>query len=225
MREIFSDVTARLRRYASWLAVLTPVPALERIAEDLGLTALAAAQEDGDLRAGSIYKTFELLRGAWAQRPTMDYVIETLHRIITGEEEHDGIAARPEPPSFVRVMNLHKVKGLEAPVVFLATPAGSWSTVPSLHIARSGDSGRDSTEGYTEMAGPDTGWGRGPAVAFARGWNDKWAPREKAFLEAELTRLLYVAATRAKQRLYLFGAAGPGRPARPSSRPRWRCQS
>ena len=216
--EYFTDVNARLRRYANWLAVLTPVPALERIADDLGLTALAAAQEDGDLRAGSIYKTFELLRSAWALRPTMDYVIETLHRIVTGEEEHDGIAARPEPPSFVRVMNLHKVKGLEAPVVFLATPAGSWSTVPSLHIVRTGrgsnsngnsnSSSEDSIEGYTEVAGPDTGYGRAAPVAFAPDWKDNWAPREQAFLKAELTRLLYVAATRAGSMLVVSHMEG-----------------
>ena len=61
------------------------------------------------------------------------------------------------------------------------------------------------------MAGPDTGYGRAPAVAVAPGWNDNWAPREKAFLEAELTRLLYVAATRAGSMLvvsYIEGMRG-----------------
>jgi ATP-dependent helicase/nuclease subunit A len=204
--EVFTDIFERLRLYARWLAVLAPVPALERITEDLGLAALAASEEDGDIRAGSIYKTFELLREAWSRRPTLDHVIETLHGIVTGEEEYDPAAVRPEPPSYVRVMNLHKVKGLEAPVVFLATPTGKWPTTPSLHIVREGSRG----EGYAEIVGPDTPWGKGAPVAKPPGWDDTWAPREQAFLEAELIRLLYVAATRAGSMLVISHMEGMG---------------
>jgi len=207
--EVFTDIFERLRLYARWLAALAPVPALERMAEDLGLTALAASAEDGDIRAGSIYKAFELLREAWTRRPTLDHVIETLHGIVTGQEEHDPAAVRPEPPSFVRVMNLHKVKGLEAPVVFLATPTGKWPTTPSLHIVREG-SGSGSSKGYAEVLGPDTPWGRGAPVALPPGWEDTWAPREQAFLEAELVRLLYVAATRAGSMLVISHMEGMG---------------
>ena len=208
--DLLTDVNERLRRYAFWLSTLAPVPALERITEDLGLTGMSAAFDDGDLRAGSLYKAMEILRGAWAQRSTLDHVIETLHRLVTGEEEHDGIAARPEPASFVRVMNLHKVKGLEAPVVFLATPAGKWSTAPSLHIVRTGDPDGGEVVGYTEVVGPDTGWGRPAPVALAPGWSETWALREQAFLEAELTRLLYVAATRAGSMLVVSHMEGMG---------------
>ncbi len=205
--EVFTDIFERLRLYARWLAALAPVPALERITEDLGLAALAASEEDGDIRAGSIYKAFELLREAWTRRPTLDHVIETLHGIVTGEEEHDPAAVRPEPSSFVRVMNLHKVKGLEAPVVFLATPTGKWPTTPSLHIARPGSGGG---EGYAEVAGQATPWGRGAPVALPPNWEDTWAPREQAFLEAELIRLLYVAATRAGSMLVISHMEGMG---------------
>jgi ATP-dependent helicase/nuclease subunit A len=205
--EVFTDIFERLRLYSIWLVALAPVPALERITEDLGLAALAASEEDGDIRAGSIYKAFELLREAWTRRPTLDHVIETLHGIVTGEEEHDPAAVRPEPPSFVRVMNLHKVKGLEAPVVFLATPTGKWPTTPSLHIVREGSGGG---KGYTEVAGPDTPWGRGAPVALPPGWEDTWAPKEQAFLEAELIRLLYVAATRAGSMLVISHMEGMG---------------
>ena len=100
---------------------------------------------------------------------------------------------------FRSVMNLHKVKGLEAPVVFLATPVGNWSTAPSLHIVRDGDE----VTGYAEVAGAGGGWGRPPAVALPPGWDDTWAPLEEAFLQAELTRLLYVAVTRAGSMLVI----------------------
>jgi hypothetical protein len=36
----------------------------------------------------------------------------------------------------VRVMNLHKAKGLEANVVILATPFGDWSPPPTARVVR-----------------------------------------------------------------------------------------
>ena len=199
LAERFSDVIKRLAKYARWLATLPVVPAMERMAEDLGLAAMAARQADGDLRAGSLYKAMEILRDAAVQRPLLDHVLETFRLVITGEEAHDGAPARPESPSLVRVMNLHKVKGLEAPVVFLATPVGNWSTTPSLHIVRDGEE----VTGYAEVAGAAGGRGRPPAGAIPPGWDDIWGPREEAFLQAELTRLLYVAATRAGSMLVI----------------------
>lgn len=195
----FSDAKKRLSGYARWLATLPVVSAMERMAEDLGLAATAARQADGDLRAGSLYKALEILRGAAALRPLLDHVLETFRLLITGEETHDGAPARPAPPSLVRVMNLHKVKGLEAPVVFLATPVGNWNTTPYLHIVRD----VEQVTGYAEVAGTGGGWGRPPAVALPPGWDDTWGPREEAFLQAELIRLLYVAATRAGSMLVI----------------------
>jgi ATP-dependent helicase/nuclease subunit A len=174
--------------------------------ENLGLPAKAALSEDGDLRVGSLYKALEILRGAAAQRPTLDHILETLEDLLTGAEAHDGMEALPRPASVVRIMNLHKVKGLEAPIVFLATPAGQWSTTPSLHVQREG------TEvlGYAEIHGPGASWGRGPTVAHPSGWLTNWAPKEEAFLEAELVRLRYVAATRAGSMLVITKAPRAG---------------
>jgi ATP-dependent helicase/nuclease subunit A len=193
------EVKERLSLYARWLATLPSVAALERMAENLGLPAKAALREDGNLRVGSLYKALEILRAAAAQRPTLDHILETLEGLLTGTEVHDGMEALPRPASVVRIMNLHKVKGLEAPIVFLAAPAGQWSTTPSLHVQREG------TEvlGYTEVHGPSGPRGRGPTVAHPSGWLTNWAPKEEAFLEAELVRLRYVAATRAGSMLVI----------------------
>ena len=40
----------------------------------------------------------------------------------------------------VRLMNLHKVKGLEAPIVFLSDPTGQFEHPIDLHVDRSGAS-------------------------------------------------------------------------------------
>jgi ATP-dependent helicase/nuclease subunit A len=202
LAERLSDVKERFSLCARWLATLPVVAALERITESLGLPAKAALSTDGDLRAGSLFKALEILREAAAQRPTLDHILGTLEDLLTGEEAHDGMGALPRPVSVVRVMNLHKVKGLEAPVVFLAAPAGQWNTTASLHIERSGSE----VHGYAEVQGAGTAFGRGPTVAHPVEWMESWAPKEEAFLEAELVRLRYVAATRAGSMLVITRA-------------------
>jgi len=198
----FGAVKERLSDFARWLANLPAVAAMERIVETLGLPAKAALSKDGDLRVGSLYKALEILRAAAAQRPTLEHVLQILEGLLAGDQAYDGMGALPRSASVVRVMNLHKVKGLEAPVVFLVSPAGKWSTTPSLHVER-----RDGkVHGYSEVQGQGSPFGRGPTVANPSGWVETLAPREEAFLEAELVRLRYVAATRAGSMLVITRA-------------------
>ena len=87
---------------------------------------------------------------------------------------------------------MHKVKGLEAPVVFLADPTGHGEHPVELHIDRSADRVR----GYMAVYEPKDTHGPRPLLACPRDWNEREA-REREFQEAEENRLLYVAATRA----------------------------
>jgi ATP-dependent helicase/nuclease subunit A len=89
-------------------------------------------------------------------------------------------------------MNLHKVKGLEAPIVFLVDPTGESDHEVNLHIDRSGDHIR----GYLAICGEKQGWQAPPLLAHPPGWDDL-VLEEKQFQDAEKQRLLYVAATRA----------------------------
>ena len=93
-------------------------------------------------------------------------------------------------PDRVRVMNLHKAKGLESRVVILAHD-GDRPLPPTEH--RSG--GR--------MACPiwkNTDWGRSTILCAPEGW-EAARSREEAYLAAERQRLRYVAATRAEELL------------------------
>jgi len=186
------DAFTRLRRYSLWLARLPFVAACEGIAGDLGLFALAAAQPGGDVQAGSLGKAVELLRSVQSEAWSAAQLVEYLGKLMEREEKHDGISARSGLLPAVRIMNLHKVKGLEAPVVFLADPSGEFEHDIARHIDRSG--GR--ILGYLAISRGGSQYGRGKLLAHPAHW-ESLAEREREFARAEELRLRYVAATRA----------------------------
>jgi ATP-dependent helicase/nuclease subunit A len=194
--ELWRDAFACLSRYADWLANLAPIIAIERIAADLDLVPLAAAAPGGDVQAGSLGKAIELLRDAQADLPTAADFVAQLGRLIEQAEQYDGAPATAPTLSVMRVMNLHKVKGLQAPVVFLADPSGASEHAITLHV----DRGQDRVTGYLALYGERNIWGRASLLAHPPDW-ESLAAREQQFQDAETNRLLYVAATRAGSQL------------------------
>jgi len=182
---------ATLARHAEWLATLPPVSAIERIVADSGLMVLAASQAGGDVEAGSLGKAIEILRGQQRDAWSPSQLVEALEQIVLWEQKFDGVSARSADPPRVRIMNLHKAKGLEAPVVFLADPSGEWQHGVDLHVDRAGDRAL----GYLSIHGAKVGRRPAPLLAQPRGW-EQHADRELAFRSAEEIRLRYVAATR-----------------------------
>ena len=190
--EAFGDAFERLKTYSLWLSRLPCAAACERIAADLGLPALAAARPGGDVQAGSLGKALELLRGIQTEMWTAAQLVEHLAKLVEREERYDGVSALSGVLPAVRVMNLHKVKGLEAPVVFLADPSGESEHEVTKHIDRSG--GR--VLGYLPIYRGGTARGEGRLLAQPAGW-ESLVERERGFARAEALRLRYVAATRA----------------------------
>jgi ATP-dependent helicase/nuclease subunit A len=188
------DSLGRLNRYFGWLDALPAVTSIERIADDLGLLARACVAPGGDVRAGSLAKVFELCRAAVREQLSMVELVEYLERLITADEKYDGISVRPHGAPVVRLMNLHKVKGLEAPVVILADPTGNFEHSIDLHIDRSGDCVRGYMAVYAPR--PAIGYATPRMIACPPEW-PRFEETERDFLEAENERLLYVAATRA----------------------------
>jgi len=196
MTAAFADAFVRFSRYAGWLARLPVAAAVEQVCADLGLMLLAATAPGGDVQAGSLAKAIELLRSAQAQMWTVADLVDYLGQLVGLEETYDGVPARPHPQPPVRVMNLHKAKGLEGAVVFLADPAGESDHPPELHVDRSGDN----VCGYMAVYGQAIGWGKAPLLAHPPDWG-RLAAEEQAFSQAEAERLKYVAATRARAAL------------------------
>jgi ATP-dependent helicase/nuclease subunit A len=164
---------------------------VERIFQDTGMLFAAASESLGDARAGALMHLVEVLRASSIVGSSG--VVAAMERIdVLLKSEAPDAQLRPGRSDAVRVMNLHKAKGLEATVVFLAAPRKDKEHEPKAHISRG-------------TGGAPTGWLKlcgegGEVIAQPRGWSEHVAT-EKAFDRGEDDRLLYVAATRAKEEL------------------------
>lgn len=193
-REIFNRAFGLLRTFRDWTRQLPASAALENILKELGVIPYALTGELGKSRSGHLLQGLELLaaaerRGITQFSSLVDYLALLME---SGVEEEINVV--PWEDDAVRLMNLHKAKGLEAPVVFLANPGKSVTREPAAHINRVGDTPRgyfliEKKKAYTsETLGQPLAW-------------DKYAGLERQYLDAEEIRLLYVAATRAKNLL------------------------
>ena len=175
---------------------------MERVIDDAGLLLVAAAADGaagprGRAVAGLLLKYVERLRTERLEVVSFHDCLDLLDDVIDGtsREEFDPLTIDVPSADRVRVMNLHKAKGLEAPVVFLADfqkrkTGDDAAAGPSLHVDRSGDR----TTGWLAVT-QAVGWSQ-KIVAAPPGWDDLGG-RERAFEQAEQLRLDYVAATRA----------------------------
>lgn len=187
------DALRRIRSF--WrLARRLPVDAaVAAIVERLGIIPHAAAGELGATRAGALLYALDTIRQAALDgKVSLARAVEVLELALDAEVD---APLTPGETNAVRIMNLHKAKGLEAPVVILAYPATRGNYEPVRHIARAPDG---TALGYALVR--DSTRNRGPVIARPLGW-EEFAARESLFAAAEELRLLYVAATRARDEL------------------------
>ena len=182
-----------LRQLHEWWIVSQrerPDLLLDRIFDDTGLIAYAASLELGDSRAGTLLHVVEALRAAGARgASSLTAAVESIESLLANTTTEAPL--RPGRTDAVRVMNLHKAKGLEAPIVVLVAPTGRKEHAVTSHVHR--EEHGAATAGLVICDGADT-------LAQPVGWA-AMAAAEEAFLQAEWQRLLYVAATRAEREL------------------------
>jgi ATP-dependent helicase/nuclease subunit A len=203
-----SQGLSKLKQWRGWIREYPATTALEMIFEDSGIINFAASAEMGSSRAGNLFKLLEILRnqereGAASFAELVDYLEE-----LVSVYEIEEMSLTPGRKNAVRLMNLHKAKGLEASFVFLANPAGVRGHEPDKHIIREGMT----PEGYF-LCSKRTGMYQWTALSQPVGWEDK-AEEERLYEEAEEQRLMYVASTRAKDCLVVStyeGALGDRR--------------
>ena len=205
LRARFQDVTSRLTRYRKWLRKSPFTAAFSNIANDLGLLAKCSSYANGNIVAGGFLKAVEWLRAqSWDFDSTSD-VMSYLESMIENSEA-DSVNVLPQSGTSVRIMNVHKAKGLEAPIVFLANPYGrNDNRKPSFHVDRSGSV----TRGYLAITKPkgDPKHGHSRPIATPANW-DQFQAEEKEFDRGEDIRLLYVACTRAACKVIVSVSAG-----------------
>ncbi len=186
----FLDTLADYRRLAPDVELCT---LLWHICGDRSLLALCCAMPDGDARRRGLLQLFDLAQEfeAAGYRGLHRFVTWLRHQADEGREPAVSGGARRA----VRIMSIHKSKGLEFPIVFLCDLSRAFNKTDT----RS-----------TVLVHPQLGLGpkrTDPArgIEFPTFARSAVAARLERELLSEEMRLLYVAMTRAKERLILTG--------------------
>ncbi len=174
-------------------------PVGELVAEALretNLLELAARAYHGAQTVANLAKFARLSAQASDERglTLKEFVAELLRQLDSPEGEGESPLA-DEHLEAVRLLTIHKSKGLEFPLVFLTNASGRPNA----------GRGAATLVDWTSRSAAVRLRGSGAAsAAMAR-----LEPQEKERQRHELLRLLYVALTRAKSRLFVVGAAKP----------------
>jgi ATP-dependent helicase/nuclease subunit A len=199
------DALAVLRHMHRWTRILPAGAAVERILEHTGYLALAGTKRGGS-EAGDLLHAIDRIRQVAERGGTLMDAVESLEEDIEASSEIDSLPLEPGRRDVVRLMNLHKAKGLQADVVFLVDPCGGYPNTPDVRVVRDADGSR----GYFALT-VRFGKGGGRTLAQPAGWDDH-CEAEQQYCDAEEHRLLYVAATRARDLLVVGRwAKGGGR--------------
>ena len=176
----------------------------ERLVREIGLFPLAAAGKLGGLRAGALAYLLDAVRARAMEGDTS--IAGAVDAIATALDWEDAEAPLvPGRGNSVQVMNLHRAKGLEAKVVFLATPFGEGDRPPRMRVARDEEGVARGAIPMVAKRGFQT-----EIIAQPGSWEEDQQV-ERAFEQAEKVRLLYVAATRARDELWIGRGAGLGK--------------
>ena len=148
--------------------------------------AFFACQPDGAQCVANLLKALELARQLeTAGVRSVRAFVRRLRDTVVGGVEEEPSPASEESENVVRILTMHKAKGLEFPMVVLPDLAG-----------------RSSDSGAKLLFRRDGGCELRFASRRTTGFDDADADRKKRE-EAEEIRLLYVATTRAKKRLVI----------------------
>ena len=202
-----STALKSIRQMFRWTRVLPSGAALERILEYTGYLALAATTAGG-VEAGDLLHAIDRVRQVIQSGQSLAQAALALETECdaAGPGEVESLPLEPGQSNVVRVMNLHKAKGLEAPVVFLADPCGGSKSSVRARIIREDGCAR----GYFYIKRNVGKFGE-KVLGEPVGWA-KYEAEERIYLAAEQHRLLYVAGTRAQDQLVVGRwAKGPGK--------------
>ncbi|RZU98264.1 exodeoxyribonuclease V subunit beta [Spiribacter vilamensis] len=160
------------------------LPALRQLIHDHSLASRLAMQDSGERTLTNLLQISELLQEAAATLDGSGGLIRWLDEAMQhrGESPADDRILRLESDAaLIKVVTIHKSKGLEYPLVFLPFVCSYRSARAEPPFVRTGDDG--------------------PEIAFEAGPDDTAAAQDRQ--QAEDMRLLYVAITRAVHACWL----------------------
>ena len=198
LQQRLEEARERLERIARWLQENPPATAFEWMLEDLGLVPFSATREMGSSRAGNLLRLLALVREWEGQGMHWGQILAEMRELVDDPDyKVEEMTLESGREDVVRLMNLHQAKGLENKIVFLADPYDISIDRHSVefHVSRTGDPPFLSMP-VRRPKGPH----HAEIIAEPREWADD-VDEEERFLEAENLRLLYVAATRARDLL------------------------
>jgi ATP-dependent helicase/nuclease subunit A len=132
-----ADALATLGQYYRWTRILPAGAAIDRILEHAGYLALAATTPGG-VEAGDLLHALDRVRQVAEDGGSLGDAADALAADSEASNEVESLPLEPGRTDVVRLMNLHKAKGLEADVVFLADPCGGMRPRVDMHIERRG---------------------------------------------------------------------------------------
>jgi len=187
-----------MQQFAEDLQKLPIMGAVERIVQVLGLPLWSRVW--GDTGLGCLTKALICMNEVAVRTGSIQSVLYRLERLMNRDPRRDGLYLPSQAGVGVRIMNLHKAKGLEARVVILADSMGSQTRKNNieLHVDRSDGFAK----GYLNIR-KKIGPFADKTLAYPGQWPDL-EQRETEIQSAEKQRLLYVAATRAKDLLVVL---------------------
>lgn len=145
----------------------------------------------GDQKVANLLKVVDMARALARQGlVTLRSFVQFLKKMESAEAEEGESPLAEESEDVVRLMTIHKAKGLEFPLVILGDAAYQ-------SRSRIGEGIVNRQEGYLEIR-----LGNRAVHIATRGW-EAAGEKEKLRQEAEDSRLLYVASTRARDYLVI----------------------
>jgi len=179
-----------LQKMYRWTRTLPAPAAVDLILEESGLVAYLAAASPRGAEVGDLLHAIDRIRRVAEQGGSLASAVTALD-LDAQSSEVESVSLEPGRSGVVRLMNLHKAKGLEAPVVLLADPCGGVKARADIRIRREGNK----AVGYFQIGKQKGDWGW-ELLGQPADWS-RLEAEELAFIEAEEKRLLYTASTRA----------------------------
>ena len=200
-----ADALALLRRLSARRGRASLSDLLAELYRETGVEFTAARLPEGDRIAQNLAKAAGLARAfEWAAGGSVKAFLADLRRKTEEDRRENEFPSFDEGEDAVQVSTIHASKGLEFPVVILANLSrGGRKGVEGLRMDRVRELSAVIFPGFRTYSAFRQVPSPGGRVTF-----EEWERRKQS---AEEVRLLYVAATRARDRLYfVHGARGQG---------------